>query len=45
VLTTFVDLLRHGETEGGPRFRGSTDDALTPAGLAQMWANRDGTAS
>lgn len=31
-----VGLLRHGEVEGGIRFRGHTDDPLTPAGLAQM---------
>lgn len=33
-----VGLLRHGEVEGGSRFRGHTDDPLTPAGLAQMYA-------
>ncbi|MEX2481608.1 MAG: alpha-ribazole phosphatase family protein [Gammaproteobacteria bacterium] len=33
-----VGLLRHGETEGGQRFRGHTDDPLTPAGLSQMYA-------
>ncbi len=33
-----VDLLRHGEAEGGDRFRGSTDDPLTPHGWAQMAA-------
>ncbi|HEY9145889.1 MAG TPA: alpha-ribazole phosphatase family protein [Thiobacillus sp.] len=32
-----IDLLRHGETVGGSRFRGTTDDALTAAGWAQMW--------
>ncbi|MBU3059279.1 histidine phosphatase family protein [Pseudomonas indica] len=31
-----LDLLRHGETERGGGFRGSLDDALTPAGWAQM---------
>ncbi len=31
-----VDLLRHGETEGGNRFRGRTDDALTEHGWRQM---------
>ncbi|HTS54271.1 MAG TPA: alpha-ribazole phosphatase family protein [Burkholderiales bacterium] len=36
--TTLVDLLRHGETERGAGFRGSTDDALTPRGLEQMRA-------
>ncbi|MFZ5593048.1 MAG: alpha-ribazole phosphatase family protein [Pseudomonadota bacterium] len=33
-----VGLLRHGEVEGGNRFRGHTDDPLTAAGLAQMHA-------
>jgi len=36
--TSFVDLLRHGKTEGGSGFRGSTDDRLTPLGMEQMWA-------
>lgn len=31
-----VDLLRHGEVEGGARYRGSTDDALTATGFEQM---------
>lgn len=34
---TYIDLLRHGEVEGGVCFRGSTDDSLTAAGWAQMW--------
>lgn len=34
----YIDLLRHGETEGGDRFRGHTDDALSSRGLQQMWA-------
>jgi alpha-ribazole phosphatase len=38
-----IDLLRHGETEGGPRYRGSTDDPLTAAGWDQMWAAVDDT--
>lgn len=33
-----VGLLRHGEVEGGSRFRGHTDDPLTATGLAQMHA-------
>ncbi|MEE9412281.1 MAG: alpha-ribazole phosphatase family protein [Methylococcales bacterium] len=33
-------LLRHGEVEGGSRFRGSTDDPLTSVGMQQM---RDAT--
>ncbi len=36
--TTHIDLLRHGECQGGPRFRGSTDDPLTPDGWLQMWS-------
>ncbi|MGH8566487.1 MAG: histidine phosphatase family protein, partial [Gammaproteobacteria bacterium] len=35
--TTVVGLLRHGEAEGGPRYRGSTDDPLTANGWMQMW--------
>lgn len=38
-----VGLLRHGEVEGGSRFRGHTDDALTAIGLQQMRAAADGT--
>lgn len=34
--TTIIDLLRHGEVEGGACFRGSTDDPLTPFGWQQM---------
>lgn len=34
----YLDLLRHGETEGGARYRGTTDDPLTVAGWEQMWA-------
>lgn len=33
---TTVDLLRHGEPEGGPRFRGTVDDPLSTAGWAQL---------
>ncbi len=32
-----VDLLRHGQPEGGALLRGSRDDALSPLGWAQMW--------
>ena len=35
---THVDLLRHGEVEGGERYRGSTDDALSARGWEQMRA-------
>ena len=37
-VATDISLLRHGETEGGARYRGSTDVALTAAGWAAMWA-------
>ncbi|SFE33914.1 alpha-ribazole phosphatase [Nitrosomonas sp. Nm166] len=36
-MTTFIDLLRHGETENSHRYCGSTDYPLTPRGWAQMW--------
>lgn len=35
---TTVDLLRHGEPDGGPRFRGTVDDPLSTTGWAQMEA-------
>jgi len=35
---TTIDLLRHGEPAGGPRFRGTVDDPLSTAGWAQMEA-------
>ncbi|MES1941058.1 phosphoglycerate mutase family protein [Salinisphaera sp. T5B8] len=38
---TLVDLLRHGECEGGAIFRGSRDVALSAAGLARMQAQAD----
>lgn len=33
---TTVDLLRHGEVQGGPCFRGASDDPLTQTGWRQM---------
>ncbi len=36
--TTLVDLIRHGEPEGGPMFRGSKDDPLSTRGWDQMRA-------
>ncbi len=33
---TVVDLLRHGEPEGGQKFRGSIDDPLSARGWEQM---------
>jgi len=37
-MTTFIDLLRHGETENSNRFCGSTDHPLTQLGWTQMWS-------
>ncbi|WP_323127238.1 alpha-ribazole phosphatase family protein [Marinobacter sp. JSM 1782161] len=34
--TTFIDLIRHGEPQGGPMFRGSKDDPLSELGWEQM---------
>lgn len=34
--TRFVDLLRHGQPEGGSRFRGRLDDPLSDLGWAQL---------
>ncbi len=36
--TTWVDLIRHGEPEGGRRYRGHRDDPLSATGWAQMRA-------
>lgn len=33
---TIIDLIRHGEPEGGQRFRGSQDDPLSELGWQQM---------
>ncbi|MFA5627044.1 MAG: histidine phosphatase family protein [Thiohalomonadaceae bacterium] len=33
---TIVDLIRHGEPVGGPRYRGQLDDPLSEKGLRQM---------
>ena len=33
---TVIDLIRHGEPVGGIRFRGETDDPLSPKGRQQM---------
>ena len=36
--TTIIDFIRHGEPEGGSRYRGhSIDDPLTDKGWEQMW--------
>ena len=44
VITT-MDLLRHGEPEGGEIFRGSTDVALTQLGWQQMQRSLQANAS
>lgn len=41
---TWIDLLRHGEPEGGPRFRGRRDDPLSDLGWQQMRAATEGDA-
>lgn len=33
---TVIDLIRHGEPEGGRRYRGATDDPLSARGWSQM---------
>lgn len=38
LVPTLIDLLRHGEPEGGSRFRGQIDDPLSASGWAQMHA-------
>ncbi len=38
VDTTVIDLIRHGEPEGGVRIRGSRDDPLSDIGWSQMWS-------
>ena len=35
-MTLSLDMLRHGVTDAGPGFRGSSDDALTEQGRQQM---------
>ncbi len=36
VQTTLIDLLRHGEAEGGEQYRGQKDLALSPTGWMQL---------
>ena len=39
MTSTVLDLLRHGEPEGGRRYRGhGVDDPLSEIGWSQMWA-------
>ena len=40
-IVTTVDLLRHGEPEGGNRYRGTVDDPLSSRGWEQMRAAVD----
>ena len=37
-VTSYIDLLRHGETTEPTRYCGSTDTPLSKNGWAQMWA-------
>lgn len=36
--TTLIDIIRHGEPQGGSRYRGHVDDPLSERGWAQMRA-------
>lgn len=36
MITTYIDLIRHGEPVGGKVFRGQTDHPLTERGIAQF---------
>lgn len=36
MITTYIDIIRHGEPEGGNVFRGRTDHPLTPRGIEQF---------
>jgi alpha-ribazole phosphatase len=36
-MKTWVDLIRHGQPEGGDVFRGHSDHPLTPLGWQQFW--------
>lgn len=38
IVSTFFDLLRHGEPVGGKKYRGQTDDPLSENGWRQMRA-------
>jgi len=40
-IFSHIDLLRHGEIQGGGRFFGSTDIALTEHGWQQMWTRTE----
>ena len=36
-IPTLIDFIRHGEPEGGKRYRGQIDDPLSATGWQQMW--------
>ncbi len=40
--TTTIDIIRHGEPEGGSKYRGHVDDPLSERGWAQMRAAVEG---
>ncbi len=40
--TTIIDIIRHGEPEGGSKYRGHVDDPLSERGWAQMRAAVEG---
>ena len=40
--TTIIDIIRHGEPEGGSKYRGHIDDPLSERGWAQMRAAVEG---
>lgn len=40
--TTIIDVVRHGEPEGGSKYRGQVDDPLSEKGWAQMRAAVEG---
>ncbi len=44
-MTLTLDLLRHGEPQGGPRYRGQTDDPLSGRGWLQMYRAVSGSES
>jgi alpha-ribazole phosphatase len=37
VVSTTIDLIRHGEPVGGRKYRGQIDDPLSDKGWTQMW--------
>lgn len=41
--SNYIDLLRHGDVQGGPCFRGSQNDALSELGWSQMQSSLKAT--